>query len=111
MVAKELRKLIQDWLRSGSDGNYIMLSHEIKSRIENGISSTECFVNEFSGGSDHYAVIVVSPVFEGKTLLVRHRIIMELFKDEMGTGEVHALTIKAFTPKQWETEKMNHVKE
>ena len=87
-----------------------MLSHEIKSRIENGILDTECFVNEFSGGSDHYAVIVVSNSFEGKTLLLRHRMIMDLFKEEMNTGEVHALTIKAFTQKQWETEKNNFIK-
>ena len=87
-----------------------MLSHEIKAQIENGISESECFVNEFSGGTDHYAVIVVSNSFDGKTLLARHRMIMDLFKEEMNTGEVHALTIKAFTPKQWETEKNTYVK-
>jgi stress-induced morphogen len=87
-----------------------MLSHEIKNRIENGIPRSECFVNEFLGGSDHYAVIVVSDSFEGQTLLSRHRMIMDLFKEEMATGEVHALTIKAFTQKQWVTEKNNHVK-
>lgn len=84
-----------------------MLSHEVKTRIESGISQAQCFVNEFSGGTDHYAVIVVSHMFEGLSLLSRHRMIMDLFKEEMNTGEVHALTIKAFTSKQWETEQ-NH---
>ena len=87
-----------------------MLSNEIKDRIETGILGAECFVNEFSGGTDHYAVIVVSPAFEGKSLLTRHRTIMDLFKEEMATGEVHALTIKAFTSVQWETEKVNYIK-
>lgn len=87
-----------------------MLGHEIKSRIENGISNAECFVNEFSGGTDHYAVIVVSNAFDGQSLLTRHRMIMDLFKDEMNTGEVHALTIKAFTKMQWASEKENYIK-
>ena len=83
-----------------------MLGHEIKARIENGIPESECFVNEFSGGTDHYSVIVVSNFFDGRTLLSRHRIIMDLFKEEINTGEVHALTIKAFTKVQWEKEKV-----
>ncbi|MES2614797.1 MAG: BolA family protein [Bdellovibrionota bacterium] len=87
-----------------------MLPHDIKNRIESGISEAECFVNEFSGGTDHYAVIVVSNSFEGQTLLSRHRMIMDLFKQEMSTGEVHALSIKAFTKKQWETEKTINIK-
>ncbi len=87
-----------------------MLNNEIKERIEGGITEAECFVNEFSGGTDHYAVIVVSNSFEGKTLLTRHRMIMDLFQEEMGTGEVHALTIKAFTQQQWEVENKNFIK-
>ena len=82
-----------------------MLSEQVKERIETGIPDSKCFVNEFSGGTDHYAVAVVSELFEGKTLLTRHRMIMDLFKSEMATEEVHALTIKAFTNTQWEKEK------
>lgn len=82
-----------------------MQAHEVKQRIEEGIPNTQCHVNEFSGGSDHYSVVVVSNTFEGRTLLARHRLIMDLFKDEVESGEVHALTIKAFTQAQWEQEK------
>ncbi|KAB8033243.1 BolA family protein [Fluviispira multicolorata] len=82
-----------------------MLSHEVKERIENGIDGAECFVNEFSGGTDHYSVIVISNVFEGQASLKRHRMIMDLFKDEVNSGEVHALSIKALTQKQWTDEK------
>ncbi len=85
-----------------------MLSHEVKERIETGIENSNCIVNEFSGGTDHYAVIVVAAAFEGKSLLGRHRMVMDLFKAEMATEEVHALTIKAFTPTQWQTEKQHY---
>ena len=82
-----------------------MLNHEVKERIESGISESECVVSEFSGGTDHYSVIVISDAFHGVASLKRHRMIMELFKNEMDTGEVHALTIKTFTRKQWQEQK------
>ncbi len=85
-----------------------MLSHEVKQRIEQGILNAVCFVNEFSGGTDHYSVVVVSNAFDGLSSLMRHRMIMDLFKAEMETGEVHALTIKAFTQMQWDNEKIKY---
>ncbi len=78
-----------------------MLPHEIKQRLESAFSVTECSVNEFSGGNDHYSVVVVSPVFEGKSLLARHRLVMDLFQKEIESGEVHALSLQTFTPSQW----------
>lgn len=81
-----------------------MLPHEVKTRIEEGLTATHVEVQEFSGGTDHYAVIVVSPAFEGVPLLKRHRMVMDLFRAEVKTEEVHALTIKAFTPSQWSSE-------
>lgn len=82
-----------------------MLHHEVKHRIESGIANSECFVHEFSGGTDHYSVIVVADAFEGHSSLARHRMIMDLFQAEVATGEVHALSIKALTKKQWEHDK------
>ena len=87
-----------------------MISSEVKERIESCLVGSICYVSEFSGGSDHYSVIVISDDFESKTLLTRHRMVMELFKDEVESEEVHALSIKAFTKKQWEAEKSNSIK-
>lgn len=86
-----------------------MLSHEVKERIENGITGSECLVSEFSGGTDHYSVVVISDEFEGCASLKRHRMIMDLFQSEVSSGEVHALTIKAFTRLQWDNEKQKSV--
>ena len=83
-----------------------MLNHDVKNRIEEGIPDSECLVNEFSGGTDHYSVVVISDSFDGLASLTRHRMIMDLFKEEMDTGEVHALTIKALTRKQWNDQKL-----
>jgi acid stress-induced BolA-like protein IbaG/YrbA len=82
-----------------------MLTHQVKARIEEGLRTHLVEVSEFSGGTDHYSVIVVSDDFEGVTLLKRHRMVMDLFQSELATEEVHALTIKAYTSAQWEKEK------
>ncbi len=82
-----------------------MNKEEVKARILQGFPEAEVVVNEFSGGNDHYAVLVVSDAFAGKKLLARHRSVLDLFQSEIATGEVHALTMKLHTLAEWEIEK------
>lgn len=82
-----------------------MNKDEVRARILGGFPNAEVLVNEFSGGNDHYAVLVVSEAFAGKKLLARHRSVLDLFQAEIATGEVHALTMKLHTPSEWEVEK------
>lgn len=82
-----------------------MTKDEVKARILKGFPDSEILVNEFSGGSDHYAVLVVSEQFAGKKLLARHRSVLDLFQDEIASGEVHALTMKLHTAAEWQLEK------
>jgi BolA protein len=53
------------------------------------------------GSETHFKVIVVSDAFEGKKLIDRHRIINSALADEL-KGGVHALSIVAKVPAQWE---------
>ncbi|MCX7108756.1 MAG: BolA family transcriptional regulator [Proteobacteria bacterium] len=53
-----------------------------------------------SGGGHFYATIV-SDAFEGKTLVRRHQLVYEALGDMMRT-EIHALSIKAYTPTEFE---------
>ncbi|MFZ4699946.1 MAG: BolA family protein [Candidatus Methylumidiphilus sp.] len=53
-----------------------------------------------SGGGHFYATIV-SSAFEGKTLVRRHQLVYEALGDMMRT-EIHALSIKAYTPDEFE---------
>ncbi|MEN9824312.1 MAG: hypothetical protein RI953_57 [Pseudomonadota bacterium] len=82
-----------------------MNKEDVKGRILEGFPSAEVVVNEFSGGNDHYAVLVVSDLFEGKKLLARHRAVLDLFQAEIASGEVHALTMKLHTQAEWALEK------
>lgn len=48
-------------------------------------------------GKGHFQVRIVSPVFQGKKLLERHRMIYAALGDAM-QDEIHALSIHAKTP-------------
>ena len=45
-------------------------------------------------------VTAVSAAFEGKPLLAQHRLVNALIEEER--GQIHALTLKTFTPAKWE---------
>jgi BolA protein len=49
------------------------------------------------GGETHFRVYIVSPVFEGKSRIERHRMINATLSGELA-GSVHALAIKALAP-------------
>ena len=49
------------------------------------------------GGETHFRVYIVSPAFEGKSRIERHRIVNATLAAEL-TGSVHALAIKAQAP-------------
>jgi BolA protein len=49
------------------------------------------------GGETHFRVYIVSPAFEGKTRIERHRMINATLSGELA-GSVHALAIHARAP-------------
>ncbi|KJE95377.1 hypothetical protein CAOG_008920 [Capsaspora owczarzaki ATCC 30864] len=53
------------------------------------------------GSETHFNVVVVSDAFKGRSLIDRHRQVNALLKDELKAG-VHALSIQAQTPEQWQ---------
>ena len=54
-----------------------------------------------TGSESHFKVVVVSKEFDGKTLVQRHRMVNHSLGEELKTS-IHALSILAKTPEQWE---------
>jgi BolA protein len=52
-----------------------------------------------AGGETHFRVYIVSPAFEGKSRIERHRMINTTLSGELA-GSVHALAIHARTPRE-----------
>ena len=51
------------------------------------------------GGETHFRVYIVSPAFEGKSRIERHRMVNATLDAEL-KGSVHALAIKAQAPER-----------
>ncbi|WRT64609.1 uncharacterized protein IL334_001542 [Kwoniella shivajii] len=55
-------------------------------------------------GETHFAIHLVSPTFNGKTSIARHRMVNSLLKDEFDNQGLHALSLRLKTPEEWEKE-------
>jgi len=51
-------------------------------------------------GGSHYTVIIVSDIFDGLSLIKRHRTVYDAVGDLM-TNDIHALSIQAKTPAEY----------
>ena len=70
---------------------------DIKSRIEAAIPGAQADVEDWTGGGDHFRAIVVAPAFAGLSRIQQHRLIYEVFGEEIG-GPIHALSLTTRTP-------------
>ncbi|KAI9321880.1 bola protein [Dichotomocladium elegans] len=60
-------------------------------------------VDQSGGCGQMFDVVIVSPQFQDKRLLARHRLVNEALKDEI--SKVHAFSQKDLTPEEWEKKK------
>jgi acid stress-induced BolA-like protein IbaG/YrbA len=75
---------------------------EIKQTLSRALPVTLVETQDLTGGGDHWQVIIVSSVFEGKGLLEQHRIVNEALKEPLADQRIHALALKTYSPAQWE---------
>jgi stress-induced morphogen len=69
---------------------------ELKQRIETGIPGATAEVEDLTGGGDHFRALVVADAFAGRSRLDQHRMVYDIFGDEVG-GPIHALSITTQT--------------
>ena len=70
---------------------------ELKTRIEEAIPGSQAQVEDLTGGGDHFRAEVVSDRFDGLSRIDQHKLIYEVFGDDVG-GPIHALSLKTSTP-------------
>ena len=75
-----------------------MTADQIKSLIAAGLV---CPHLELEGDGRHWYATVVSSEFEGKRAIARHQRVYATLGTKMQTDEVHALSMKTFTPAEW----------
>jgi acid stress-induced BolA-like protein IbaG/YrbA len=75
-----------------------MTADELQTIIAAGLN---CEHLEVSGDGRHWAAMVVSSEFEGMRTLARHKRVYDTLGDRIQKDEVHALSMKTYTPAEW----------
>jgi acid stress-induced BolA-like protein IbaG/YrbA len=74
-----------------------MTLDEIQTKLEQGVESATVTMD---GDGCNCSTLVVSPIFEGMSLLARQKMVLAAVRPEIDSGELHALSIKARTPEE-----------
>ena len=76
-----------------------MTSQDVQDLISQGM---QCSFISIEGDGRHWFATIVSPEFEGLRSIKRHQLVYKTLGQKMHTDEVHALSMKTFTPQEWE---------
>lgn len=89
------------------------LRERIEARLRDGLEATHLEVVDEShlhaghagarDGGGHFRAIIVSPRFEGLNRVRAQQLVYRVVEDWMGR-EIHALSMKTFTPESWDAE-------
>ncbi len=70
---------------------------DIEDLIKGAIPDARVTIEDLRGDGDHYAALVVSAAFKGKTRVQQHQMVYNALQDRMGTT-LHALALQTNVP-------------
>lgn len=76
-----------------------MQPNDVKAQLESRIDGCQFHIQ---GEGCSFQVIAVGEVFEGLNPVKRQQLIYAALSEEIASGALHAVSIKAYTPAQWE---------
>ena len=76
-----------------------MSPEEVQKMIEAGLPDCEVKV---TGDGSHFDAVVIGDVFDGLSLVKKQQKVYATLGDKITSGEVHALSIRTFTPAEYE---------
>lgn len=74
-----------------------MDASEIENLIREALPDAQVTIEDLRGDGDHYAALVVSAAFEGKSRVQQHQMIYQALQGRMGS-ELHALALQTSVP-------------
>jgi stress-induced morphogen len=70
-----------------------MQAGEIEKLIKEAFPDADIKITDLAGDNDHFAAMVTSKAFKGKTRVQQHQMVYEALKGRMG-GVLHALSLQ-----------------
>ena len=74
-----------------------MDASEIENLIREALPDAQVTIEDLRGDGDHYAALVVSAAFQGKSRVQQHQMIYQALHGRMGS-ELHALALQTSVP-------------
>ena len=74
-----------------------MDAHENEDLIRQALPDAQVTIEDMRGDGDHYAALVVSSAFKGKTRVQQHKMVFDALGGRMG-GALHALSLQTAVP-------------
>jgi len=75
-----------------------MNAEQLHAIISSGLACTHL---EVDGDGRHWSAVVVSETFQGLRLIARHQKVYATLGQKIQNDEVHALSMKTYTPAEW----------
>lgn len=75
-----------------------MNPEEVKRLIQAGLPGCQVMVK---GDGSHFEAIVIGEIFADKSLVKQQQLVYATVNDRIASGELHALSIKTYTPEAW----------
>lgn len=76
----------------------MLTANELRSYITNGLACDH--VEVLGDDGQHFEAVIVSPQFTGKNKVQQHQLVYLALGERMH-AEIHALTMRTFTPEAW----------
>lgn len=76
-----------------------MQPSEVKARLESRIEGCEFHIQ---GEGCNFQVVAVGDIFAELSPVKRQQLIYAALAEEIASGELHAVSIKTYTPTQWQ---------
>jgi len=77
----------------------MMQPEAIRQLISQSLPNSQIEVEDTTGTLDHFQVLVISPEFQGKTLVEQHQMVYRALGDAMKEA-IHALALKTYSPEE-----------
>lgn len=87
-------------IATGEPGNTITHS-EVEALITQSYAGATIHIE---GEGCNLTITVISELFVGQTMIKQHQGVMATLNEPLASGRLHAVTLKTFTPEQWQTQ-------
>ncbi|MEQ1558796.1 MAG: Grx4 family monothiol glutaredoxin [Methyloglobulus sp.] len=84
--------------------NDALSTHDVEQLVKKGISDADVLID---GEGCDLLITVVSTQFSDLTLIKKQQLVMATLKDPLASGKLHAVSVKAYTPDEWQALQVN----